>query len=114
MTESPSVCPAGKCSARMETALDHALAAVREAHARAIALQSAVDQSAEVARIEQLSIDVGSGTQTEFLDAEANLLSVRSSLTQAQHAEMSARVDLARLLGELSRDWLARTMEQRQ
>lgn len=98
----------------VETALDHALAAVREAHARAIALQSAVDQSAEVARIEQLSIDVGSGTQTEFLDAEANLLSVRSSLTQAQHAEMSARVDLARLLGELSRDWLARTMEQRQ
>jgi len=95
----------------IESGIDRTLASLREAHARSAALQSAVDQSAEVARIEQLSLDVGSVTQTEFLDAQANLLRVRASLVEAQHAELSARVELARVIGELSREWLARTLE---
>jgi hypothetical protein len=33
---------------------------------------------------------------------------------EAQNAELTARVELARLVGELSRDWLARTMESSQ
>jgi outer membrane protein TolC len=98
----------------IESGIDRTLASLREAHARSVALQSAVDQSAEVARIEQLSLDVGSGTQTEFLNAQANLLRVRASLVEAQHAELSARVELARVIGELSREWLARTLESAQ
>lgn len=98
----------------VESAIDRALASLREARARRVALQSAVDQSAEVARIERLSRDVGSGTQTDYLDAEATLLRARSSLIDAQHAEILARVDVARLIGELSPDWLARTVESAQ
>jgi outer membrane protein TolC len=96
---------------RVEQGVDQALAALREAHARVAALQSALDQSAEVARIERLSLDVGSGTQTDYLTAEANLLAVRASLVQARHAELSARVELARVTGVLSRDWLASLVE---
>jgi outer membrane protein len=91
--------------------VDRALSALRETHARVAALQSAVQQLAEVSRIERLSLDVGSGTQSDFLAAEANLLGARASLIQAQHAEIAARVELARILGELSREWLARTVE---
>ncbi len=98
----------------VESGIDRALAAVREAHARAAALEGAVAQSAEVVRIERLSMDVGSGTQSEYLDAEANLLTVRAGLLDAQHAEITARVELARVVGDLSREWLARTVESRQ
>lgn len=95
----------------VEQGVDQALAALREAHARVAALEAAVEQSAEVARIERLSLDVGAGTQVDYLEAEANLLSDRAGLIQARHAEISARVELARLMGELSRDWLAHTVE---
>ena len=91
--------------------VDRALAALREAHARVAALESAVQQSAEVSRIEKLSLDVGSGTQSDFLAAEANLLGARAALIEAHHAEIAARVELARILGDLSREWLARTVE---
>jgi outer membrane protein TolC len=92
----------------IESGIDRALAALREAHARAAALESAVEQSAEVARIERLSIEVGSGTQSDFLAAEAALLQVRAGLIEARNTEFSARVELARLTGELTRDWIAR------
>jgi outer membrane protein TolC len=95
----------------VEQSVDRSLAAQREAHARVAALQTAVEQSAEVTRIERLSLEVGSGTQTDYLTAEANLLGARASLIEARHAEISARVDLAHITGELSRDWLARTLE---
>ncbi|HLA89921.1 MAG TPA: TolC family protein [Gemmatimonadaceae bacterium] len=94
--------------------VDQALAALREAHARVAALAGAVEQSAEVARIERLSLDVGSGTQTQYLDAEANLLRARAGLVEARHAEIAARVELAGIVGELSREWLARTVESSQ
>ncbi len=95
----------------IEQGVDRALAALREQHARVAALETAVAQSAEVVRIERLSLDVGAGTQTDYLDAEASLLSARASLIEARHAEISARVELARILGELSKDWLAHTVE---
>jgi len=91
--------------------VDRALAAVREAHARVAALGSAAEQSAEVARIERLSLEVGSGTQTDYLDAEANLLRARASLIEARHAEIAARIELARVTGELSLAWLALNLE---
>ncbi|MDP3775233.1 MAG: TolC family protein [Gemmatimonadales bacterium] len=90
----------------VEQGVDRALAAVREAHARVAALQSAVEQSEEVARIERLSLEVGSGTQTDYLDAEANLLRARASLIEVRNAEISARIELARIAGELSPDWI--------
>lgn len=91
--------------------IDQNLAALREAHARVAALESAVAQSQEVERIEKLALDVGSVVQTDYLDAEAKLYSAQASLIQARHAEIAARVDLARTLGDLSRDWLARNVE---
>jgi outer membrane protein TolC len=85
---------------------------LREAHARVAALRSAVELSSEVTRIERLSLEVGSGTETDYLDAEAKLLSARAGLIQARHAEISARVELAGLTGELSRGWLAQALER--
>jgi outer membrane protein TolC len=73
-----------------------------------------VAQSEEVSRIERLSLTVGSGTQSDYLAAEANLFRARASLVEAQNAEVVARVELARIAGELSLDWLARTVETRQ
>jgi outer membrane protein TolC len=75
------------------------------------ALQSAVEQSAEVDRIELLSYQVGASTETDYLTAEANLLASQAGLIEARNAEISARIELARVSGELSREWLARTVE---
>jgi cobalt-zinc-cadmium efflux system outer membrane protein len=94
-----------------ELGVDRALAALRDAHARVAALESAAAQSAEVVRIERLSLDVGSKTQSDYLEAEANLLRARAGLIESRHAEVSARVELARILGELTPEWLARTVE---
>jgi outer membrane protein TolC len=65
-----------------------------------------VVQSEEVARIEKLALDAGSGVQTDYMTAEAQLLGVRASLTEARTAEAGARIELARVSGELSEDWL--------
>ncbi len=91
--------------------VDQSLASLREAHARVAALETAVAQSQEVERIEKLALDVGTVVQTDYLDAEAKLFAAQAGLIQARHAEIAARVDLARTLGELSRDWLARNVE---
>jgi outer membrane protein len=98
----------------LEHGIDRALAALREATARSASLSVAVEQSEEVSRIERLSLTVGSGTQSDYLIAEANLLAARANLVQAQNAAVLARVELARLAGELSKDWLAGMVETRQ
>lgn len=95
----------------LEAALDRALAAAREARARVTAMRRAVDHLAEVVRIEQLALEAGAGTQTDFLRAEADLRRSRAALIEAEHGEILARVDLARLTGELSAEWLANTVE---
>lgn len=96
-------------SAEQQT--DDATAALDEARARITALEAAAAQSTEVARITRLGRDVGEGTQTDYLIAEANLFRARSSLVQARHAAVAARVELARVQGELSRSWIARSLE---
>jgi len=91
----------------LEQSVDRALGALREAHARVAALATAAEQFDEVVRIRRLSLQTGSGTQTDFLDAETDLLRARASLVEARHAEIAARVELARVAGELTPAWLA-------
>lgn len=96
---------------RLATALDGAIAALESARARVSALAAAVAQTEEVARIERLALDAGAGVQTDYLAAEAELFRARAAHTEARHAEIAARIELARITGELSLEWLARNLE---
>ena len=91
--------------------VDAALNAALETSALVEALSRAVRHQGEVVRIEQLSLEAGAGTQTDYLRAEANLSRARSILVEAQHAEIAARVELARVAGELTPEWLANNLE---
>ncbi|HET7632596.1 MAG TPA: TolC family protein [Gemmatimonadaceae bacterium] len=99
-------------AARMtvEQQLDQATAALRDARARVSALRSATAASEEVARIQDLALNVGTVVQTDYLDAQAKLMAAHVAQSQAEYAEVAARVDLARILGELSVDWLAHNL----
>jgi len=94
-----------------EQQVDDARTALDASRARFAALQAAEAQSSEVARITALARDVGEGTQTDYLIAEAALFRARSGLVQARHAVIAARVELARILGELNRSWIANSLE---
>ncbi len=98
---------------RLQTAdaMDRVLTSLYEQRARATAVARAVDQLVEVARIEQLALETGAGTQTEFLRAQADLRRARAALVEAHYAEIVARVDLARSTGELSPAWLTTVLE---
>ncbi len=99
---------------RMADSLDRALTGVDEQRARATAVARAVAQLAEVARIEQLALEAGAGTQTEFLRAQADLRRARATLVEARYAEILTRVDLARSTGALSPAWLTTVLETQQ
>jgi outer membrane protein TolC len=86
---------------------------VREAAATVQSLRVAAASYDEVARIEALSREVGSGTQTDYLTAEADVVIARARLAEARHAEIAARLELARLTGDLTPEWLARHLEAR-
>jgi outer membrane protein len=92
-------------------AVDAAVVALRSAWARVAALEAAVSQSVEVARIEALALEAGAGVQTDYLEAEADLLEARAGLAEARHGAVEARVRLAQATGELSPEWLARITE---
>lgn len=96
---------------RVADAIDRAIAAWTAATGRVQALEVNVAQMAEVARIERLALDAGAGVQTDYLVAEADLLRARAALTQARQAEVSARIQLALITGELSESWLANNVE---
>lgn len=97
---------------QLEQSVDRAIGAAREAHARVAALTTAVAQFDEVVRIRRLTLETGSGTQTDYLDAETDLLRARASLVDARHSEIAARVELARVAGELTPAWLAATLRE--
>ena len=86
--------------------VDRALATLEEAEARAASLHTAVDRSAEVARIERLRLDTGTGVQADYLQAEATLLSLRATLSEVEHGAVLARIQLAKAVGELDEGWL--------
>jgi outer membrane protein len=92
----------------VEDAVDAALTGYRAAVSRVAALETAEAQSAEVARIEALALEAGAGVQTDYLRAEADLLSTRAALAEARHGAAEARIRLARATGGLD---LARVLE---
>lgn len=92
--------------------LERALAAYREAEARVAAGASAVAHFEELQRIERLRLEVGAGTESDFLRAEAELRRAQAALLEARHALLLARIELARLTGELSLEWLASNLEE--
>jgi outer membrane protein len=96
---------------QLADAIDRALAAADAALARAQAWQTAVAQLEEVARIERLALDTGAGVQTDWLAAQAELLRARASLTQARYDELVARIELARVTGELTTMWITNNVE---
>jgi outer membrane protein TolC len=96
---------------QLAQSLDLAMARCEQAHARVASLATAVQRFVEVVRIEKLSLAAGSGTQTDYLRAEADLLEARAGWVEARHGEMSARAELARITGTLDGAWIARTLE---
>jgi outer membrane protein TolC len=92
-------------------AVDRAWISFADAGARAVALARAADRLAEVARVQKLLLEVGSGTQVDYLAAEAELAKTRAGATEARTAALLAQVELARLAGELSPAWFRRTLE---
>lgn len=93
--------------------VDRAAAAAEEAEARVASLEKAVAGFAEVARVQKLLLDNGAGTQTDYLNAEADLLAARASLIEAEQLVVLARVRLARAAGQLTPAWLRANLEPR-
>jgi outer membrane protein TolC len=91
--------------------VETATAAVRETRAVREALEVSVAQTEEVARIEALALEAGAGVQTDFLRAQAELFQVQASLSRARHGEVMARIELARVQGQLSLAWIQENME---
>jgi outer membrane protein TolC len=96
---------------QIEREVDRALTVAVETQALVAAVDESVQHQTEVARIEQLSLEAGAGTQTDYLRAEADLARGRSALVEAQHGEIAAWLELARVAGVLTPDWLERYLE---
>ena len=93
--------------------LDIAIAAVHESEARVQSLKRAVSRFAEVVRIEKLRLHTGTGTQSDYLDAEAGLLSARAALAEVRHAQIRARIEITRITGQLSLPMLSQIVEHK-
>jgi outer membrane protein len=92
-------------------AADAAATAAVDAESRADALALAVTQWEEVARIEALALDAGSGVQRDLLLAQAGLFQARAGHARARYEAILARVRLARLEGVLDRTWMTEALE---
>lgn len=96
---------------RVGEQIDRALTAIDETRARVTSLEAAVAAQAEVARIQQLLLEAGSGTESDYLDAEADLLTGRAALADARHGELAACVELARVTGRLDQKWIRESLQ---
>jgi outer membrane protein TolC len=96
---------------QLDNASDAARASLVESESRAAALEAAVLQWEEVARIEALRVQEGAGVQTDLLRAEAGLFQARAGFAQAKHDSVLARVRLARAIGFLNRTWMDMALE---
>jgi len=93
--------------------VDRALAVLDESRARLVSLERAVETQAELVRIEKLLLETGAGTQMDYLDAEADLVTMRANLVDARHRQIKIRAELARISGDLDREWISRILEDR-
>jgi len=96
---------------QVDQAVDAARTAVVEADARADALELGVEQWEEVARIEALALEAGSGVQADLLRAQAGLFQARAGHAQARYDAVLSRIRLARAQGTLDRDWMDEALE---
>lgn len=94
--------------------LDRALASLAETRARVEALEEAVAQYEAVVRVEALRLDAGAGVQADYLDAEAKLLDARAARADAGNGVIGARVEIARVTGELDAAWVEVTLAPRE
>jgi outer membrane protein TolC len=92
-------------------AVDAAETAVVEADARAGALEVAVVQWEEVARIEALALEAGSGIQSDLLRSQAGLFQARAGHIRARYDAVLSRIGLARAEGTLDRSWMDEALE---
>lgn len=90
----------------VESQLDRALASLVETAARAESLEEAVARYDEVVRVERLRLDNGVGLESDYLDAEADLLAARSAEAEARLGLLASRTELARVEGALTVEWL--------
>jgi outer membrane protein len=100
-------------AARLQVAqaVDAAETGVVEADARAEALEVAVVQWEEVARIEALALEAGSGVQADLLRAQAGLFQARAGHIRARYDAVLSRIGLARAEGTLDRSWMDDALE---
>jgi len=96
----------------VDAAADEARAALTEARGRSRALEASVRQWKEVARVEALALEEGSGVQHDYLRAQAGLYGARAAYAQARHGVSLAQVRLARALGILDRAWISANLER--
>ena len=89
--------------------LDRALADLDQARAAVESLRVAVQRFEEVTRIEKLRLETGVGTQTDYLRSEADLMQSRAGLAAARYRSMMARVEIARITGDLDPAWIVRS-----
>ncbi len=92
-------------------AMDEADAALLEADARVAALEEAVEQFDEVARIEALALEAGAGVQRDFLDARAALFQSQAALADARNGRLMAWTRRAAAQGVLDRTWIRDNLE---
>ena len=93
--------------------IDRARGDIDEARARVASLDVAVSRFHEVVRIRQLALSAGTGTQQDYLDAQADLLDAQAALIEARHRDILACSALALHTGQLDLDWLRRSLENR-
>lgn len=92
---------------QVESEVDGALATIAETLARAESLEEATARWSEVVRVERLRLANGVGIESDYLEAEADLLSARAAAAEARFGIVGARAELARIEGVLTADWLA-------
>ena len=96
---------------RVDQEADAARTALETASARAEAFAVSVVQWEELARIEALALDLGTGVQSDLLRAEAALFQAQAGHVRARYQAILARVRLAAAQGILSRAWVHEALE---
>jgi len=90
--------------------VDRAVARIEETRSQTAELATASSRFEEVARVAQLQVETGTGTQIDYLQAEADLLRARAAHARARYSEVAAYIELQRALGTLDVEWMRETL----